>query len=148
MAGSTHRGRRGFTLVEPLVGIFILALTGAMFYALMPTATKTGKMVGNSSQAASLVQHKIDQLRGVGYGRLTYKELSNAGIVDTSPNTSPFSFKVVDNLNSLYTNPVATVTVSDFTTDIRQVTVTLTWSGNGNKPSSGTITASALIAKG
>lgn len=119
-----------------------------MFYALMPMASKTGKMVGNSSQAASLVQHKIDQLRGVGYGRLTYKELANAGIIDLSPGASPFSFKTVDNLGSLYTNPVATVTVSDYTTDIRQVTVTMTWSGNGNKPSSGSISASALIAKG
>ena len=131
-----------------MVGIFILALTGAMFFALMPMASKTGKMVGNSSQAASLVQHKIDQLRGVGYGRLTYKELSNAGIVDVSPITSPFSFKVVDNLSSLYTNPVATVTVADYTADIKQVTVTMSWSGNGNKPSSGSLSASALIAKG
>ena len=129
------------------MGIFIISITAGIFFALLPTAAKSGKMVGNSNQASSLLQHKIDQLRGVGYGRLTYKELSNAGIIDASPAASPYSFVGVDGMSQLYKNPVATVTIADYNTEIKQVTVTITWSGVGVKQSNGTLVAAALIAK-
>ena len=140
--------RRGFSLVEATVGIFIMAICASIMYVTLPMSSKTGKMVGNANQASSLVQHKIDQLRGVGYGRLTFKELSNAGIIDATPATSPYSFVGVDGLAAIYNNPVATINITQFNSEISQVTVQLSWSGNGNQPSSGSLVASALIAKG
>lgn len=147
MSPARRRKRGGFTFVETVVGIFLVALTATMYYALLPMAFKTGKMVGNTNQASSLVQHKVDQLRGVGWGRLNYTELSNAGIIDAAPSTSPFSFKTVDGLSSIYPNAVATILVEDFNSEIKKVTVTLTWSGSANKQGNGTLTACALIAK-
>ncbi len=148
MSATRRRKTAGFTFTEAIVGIFIVALSAAIYCSLLPMAFKTGKMVGNSNQASSLVQHKIDQMRGVGWGRLTYKELSNAGIVDASPNAAPFNFKTVDNLSAIYVTPTATIDVADYNTEIKKVTVTLTWSGSANKQGNGTITAMALIAKG
>ena len=43
------------------------------------------RMVGNYQQASSLVQHKIDELRSVGYGRLDFTNLRTSGIIDATP---------------------------------------------------------------
>ena len=135
-------------MVETAIAILVLGATAVIFAAYMPTALKTGKMVGNHQQAASLVQHKVDQLRGVGYGRLVFAELSNAGIVDSNVTTSPYSFVLVDGLDALFVDVVGTVRVDNFTADVRKVTVTLTWTGSGARQGNGTMTAIALIAKG
>ena len=144
----THtRRRRGFSLIEVMVSLFMVAAAASMFFAIVPSASKTGKMVGNYQQATSLVQHKIDQLRGVGYGRLTYSELLAAGIIDASPNASPFKFNTVDSLSTIYRNATTTLAVSDFDGSVKQVTVTLTWTGSQYAPGNGTISVSALIAR-
>jgi hypothetical protein len=93
------------------------------------------------------VQHKIDQCRGVGYGRLTFTELRNGGIIDATPTASPFSFKTVDGLTAIFPNTVATITITDFSADIKQVTVELTWTGSPNRQGNGTMSATALIAR-
>jgi len=118
-----------------------------VLFGLMPTAMKTGKMVGNHQQAASLVQHKIDQLRGVGWGRLNHTEMVNAGIIDANPGASPYSFVLVDGIHGMYVEAVATITVEDFSPQVKKVTVTLTWTGSAQRQGNGTLTASALIAK-
>lgn len=140
--------RRGHTLVEVMIAIFVVASCALMFSALVPPSVKTEKMVGNYQQAASLVQHKVDQLRAVGFGRLTYSELSDAGIIDQSPNSLPFSFVGVDELNSIYPSPTGTVMVEDFSANVKKVTVTLSWTGSGYRQGNGSLSAVALIARG
>lgn len=147
MRRQSKRALQAFSLVEVMVALFIVAAGAVMYYALMPMSFKTGAMVSNYQQASSLVQHKIDQLRGVGYGRLTYAELRNAGIIDSSPTTAPFTFKTVDNLNSVFPQTTATISVSDFSASIKQVTVTLTWTGASSKQGNGTLSATTLVAK-
>lgn len=143
-----RRRKLGFTLVEVMVSMMILTASSIIFFALLPMSFKTGKMVGCYQQASSLVQHKIDQMRGVGYGRLNYTELANAGIIDASPTSAPFSFKGVDGLDSIYVGPVATIQISDFSANVKQVTVSLVWSGSAMKQGQGDMTVTALIAKG
>jgi type II secretory pathway pseudopilin PulG len=146
---TTHvRRRKGFTLLEAVLAIFVLAATATVFFAMLPTAVKTGKMVGNHQQAASLVQHKIDQLRGIGYGRLTYNEMRDAGVIDSDAIASPFTFETVDGLDAIFVEPNATIAIEDFSTEVKQVTVTLTWTGSHAQQGNGTLTARALIGKG
>lgn len=137
----------GFSLIEVLVSIFLIALGGAIFGSLIPSAVRSGRMVANHHQAASLVQHKIDQLRAVGYGRLNYTELVEAGIIDESPDTQPFTFKNVDQLTEFYRDPVATITIHDLNATIKQVTVTLSWSGIAGRGEN-TVQITTLIARG
>lgn len=141
------RGKLGYTLIEVMVGIFLVSLGALMFSAMLPMAAKGGRMVGNYQQASSLVQHKIDECRSVGYGRLTYSELRTAGIIDASPTSSPYSFTGVDSLTSIYPSATGTLTITDFNATIRQVTVTLTWNGSALRQGNGTLSAVALIAK-
>src|SRR5687767_7709995 len=97
-------GKVGYTLIEVLVALFLVALGAILFTAMMPMSARGSHMVGNYQQASSLVQHKIDQLRAVGYGRLNYTELQTAGIIDTSQTTSPYRFTNVDALASIFTS--------------------------------------------
>ena len=128
--------------------MMIVAAAAGVFFALLPMSFKTGKMVGSYQQASSLLQHKVDQMRGVGYGRLTYAELRDAGIIDASPNSQPYSFKNVDGLNSIYSVPTATITITDYTASIKRVTVKLVWSGSSMQQGRGDMTVTALISKG
>jgi prepilin-type N-terminal cleavage/methylation domain-containing protein len=143
---SRKRVRRGFTLVEIVVAVFLLAMAVLMFGAFYPTAARTSRMSGNHSQAISEVQHKVDQLRAVGYGRLTYSELRAASIIDASPNASPFRFEAVDNVATLLPNPVGTITVASAGTDLSRVTVRISWSGAPSKAMEGSHEVTVLIA--
>ncbi|MFY9235470.1 MAG: prepilin-type N-terminal cleavage/methylation domain-containing protein [Fimbriimonadaceae bacterium] len=147
MRRTCARRKRGFSLVEVMVSIFLVAATGTIFYGLAPMAAKTGKMVGNYQQASSILQHKVDQLRGVGYGRLTYDEMKNAGIIDTSPSSSPYRFNTVDALSSLFPAATGTIAVTDFNAKVKQVVVTLTWTGSAAKQGNGTLTVTALVPR-
>jgi type II secretory pathway pseudopilin PulG len=148
MRRTTRRRLAGFTLVEVAISTMIVAASAGVFFALMPMSFKTGKMVGSYQQCSSLLQHKVDQMRGVGYGRLTYNELRDAGIIDASPNTQPYSFKGVDGLNSIYSVPTATVEITDYSATVRQVKVRLQWTGSSMRQGRGDMTVTALIAKG
>ena len=114
ISGSRRR-KSGFTLIEVVIAIFALAAAASVLFVMLPASLKTGKMVGNHQQASSIVQHKVDQLRGVGWGRLNYTELMNAGIIDASPAVSPYSFVIVDELDGIYAESVATIKIEDAT---------------------------------
>jgi prepilin-type N-terminal cleavage/methylation domain-containing protein len=141
------RRKPGYTLVEVMVSLFVISMGAVMYTSTLPMAAKGSRMVGNYQQASSLVQHKIDQLRAVGYGRLDYTDLLAAlDIIDASPTTSPYSFTTIDNLASIYPGATGTIDISTYSTHIKQVTVTLTWNSSPLKQDTGSLQAVALIA--
>lgn len=87
-------------------------------------------------------------MRGIGYGRLNYRELLNAGIIDMPHTSSPYRFTVVDQLNTFYPQATGTIAVTDFNANIRRVTVTITWTGAAFQQGNGSLTLQALIARG
>jgi hypothetical protein len=120
-------GHRGYSLVDVALGTLVMAAGVLMFAAFYPAAARGSRMAGAYSQAVSEVQHKVDQLRSVGYGRINYEDLKTAGIIDASPSAAPYRFEVVDDLGDVLWNPVGTIAVSSVGSNLRQVTVTLTW---------------------
>ncbi|MCC2671962.1 MAG: hypothetical protein K0Q72_4433 [Armatimonadetes bacterium] len=120
-------GRRGYSLIDVALGSLVMAAGVLIFAAFYPTAARGSKMAGAYSQASSEVQHKVDQIRSVGYGRINYTDLKAAGIIDASPNASPFRFEQIDGLSNLLWSPIGTITVASAGTNLTQVTVTLTW---------------------
>jgi hypothetical protein len=141
------RRKRGTSVLEVIFSIFLIASAALMFSAMIPPAIKSERMMANHQQATSLLQHKIDQLRGVGYGRLTYTELRDAEIIDSSPSTSPYRFTNIDRLTDYYKAATGTIVVSNFDANNRLVTLTLTWTGASHKQGNGTLTITALIAR-
>jgi prepilin-type N-terminal cleavage/methylation domain-containing protein len=147
---------RGFTLVECVMSLVVFTLCVTIFAACVPLTHQASGANGQYAQAMSLCQHKIDQCRAVGWGRLNYTELSNAGIIDTTPNTSPFTFvsPSVDDVPSfLGAGATATLAVSDqsqtigaTTVTYTKVVVTITWKNRTYKTKISTATASGYIA--
>lgn len=152
MHGGRMRSRaRGFTLVEVMIAMFVFALVTVIFASTLMLSKTASKMNGQYAQAISLAQHKIDQLRAVGYGRLIYTELDDAQIVDPTPATSPYTFVLVDEVASYLPNPTATLTIANATnsydpTRVKLVTVTITWKASPRRPDTSTLTYRAYIA--
>ncbi len=129
------RRRSGLTLMEVMVSLFVFSLLIVVFSSSLIVGKSAAKINGEYAQAISLAQHKIDQLRAIEYGRLTYSELSEGGFVDYSPNKSPYSFASVDNVASylpgasLGSPPTATLKIENHPSDSRmkKITVTITW---------------------
>jgi type II secretory pathway pseudopilin PulG len=142
------RKRRGNTFIELMFAMALVIAGGLIFAALVPPAVKTERMMSNYQQATSILQHKVDQLKGVGWGRLTYTELTDAGIIDSSPGSSPYSFATVDNLTGYYRAATGTIAVSDFSSSIKQVVVTVTWTGSKARQGNGSLSVTTLIARG
>ena len=76
------RRRSGLTLMEVMVSLFVFSLLIVVFSSSLIVGKSAAKINGEYAQAISLAQHKIDQLRAIEYGRLTYSELSEGGFVD------------------------------------------------------------------
>ncbi|MEN6372340.1 MAG: type II secretion system protein [Armatimonadota bacterium] len=136
---------RGFTLIEVMISLGIFSLLIIIFATSVPLARKSSQVNGQYAQAISLCQHKIDQMRAVGYGRINYTELSDAEIIDESPSASPFSFAGVDNVDQYLPQPTATVNVHSMSTDKIIVTVTVTWKNATHESKTSTASLSAII---
>lgn len=153
MAGNTRgismrfymTSKRGFTLVEVVVSVAVFSFLMIVFATSVPLAEKTSHMNGQYAQAISLCQHKIDQMRAVGYGRITYTELSDAGIIDDAPSNLPFSFVGVDEVANYLPNPTAVINVQDIAAGQVKLTVTMTWSVASHQSKTSTASLSAIV---
>jgi prepilin-type N-terminal cleavage/methylation domain-containing protein len=149
-----HRTTRGFTLIEVMISLFVFALLTVIFASSLILGKASSKMNGQYAQAISLCQHKIDQLRAVGYGRLNYTELDDAEIVDPSPTSSPYSFVVVDEVANYLPGPshtqgpTATLTIANHPTDtrVKAITVSISWRASPTRTANSTVTLRAYIA--
>ena len=133
------------SLISVMVAMVLVAMVAAVFASSFQVALNSCKIVGNTSQALSIAQHKIDQMRAVGYGRLNYSDLQSAGIIDANPSTQPYSFQGVESLNTYYPAPTGTITITQPEADVAMVTVYVSWSGN--QKVQGNITLKALIVR-
>jgi prepilin-type N-terminal cleavage/methylation domain-containing protein len=142
-----RRARQGYSLIEVMVATFLLSLGVLAFSALAPVSAKASKMNGNYAQAVSIAQHKVDQLRAVGYGRLNHADLLAAGVVDASPTAQPYKFDTTEGLANYFPIFTSSIAIADVATDLRQATVTVSWTGQGDKATQGNATLVVLIAR-
>ena len=64
-------------------------------------------------------------------GSATYSGLTFYGLIDTNPTVQPYGFNTVgvngDRVGGVLPNGTGTVSITDVSTTLRQVTVTVTW---------------------
>lgn len=134
------QGSGGFTLIEVMLCMILFAAAAMIFATTLPMAAKTADLNGQYAQAIAICQHKIDELRQIGYGRLTYAEMilpdpvTGYGLIDSAKTTSPYTFTGVDLLATRYPKlpgakgTIAVSQVTPFTGALaREVTVTVSW---------------------
>ena len=137
--------KRGFTLVEVVVSITVFSFLMLVFSTSVILAEKTSHMNGQYAQAISLCQHKIDQMRAVGYGRINYTELSYAGIIDDAPENLQYSFVGVDEVANYLPNPTARINIQSIGTDKIKVTVTIKWKVASHESKTSSTSLSAIV---
>jgi hypothetical protein len=75
--------------MEVILAMVILMFMVLLVAAVVPTSLRTSRYSADYSQAASLVQHKINQLQDAGYNGMTGPKLGGGGlaVVDGSPSS-------------------------------------------------------------
>lgn len=171
----TRRARRrcstrGFTIAEVALALIVFTMMTVMFAAVFPMAVRGAQYSSNYAQAATLAQHKLDQLRSAGYSRLfddpqntALAKLTGLNIVDAVNPDGSFDFTTSDSLvNDGVTHGYfppgssGTVTIVDYAATpagaagapgnaLAYVTVKFVWTNTGSANSS--YSASAIIAK-
>ena len=138
-----------------------------MFAAVFPMAVRGAQYGGNYAQGTMLAQHKMEQLRTTGYGRLVTDQLPRAsadklsGLNSLTARTrdGSYDFTSSDNLTSTATTQgyfppgsTGTITVTPYVTaggvpsgTLAYVTVTIAWTGGG--VSNGSTSVSAIVSK-
>lgn len=92
--------RSGFTLMESLLCLLVFGAVLITFSAAFPSVLHTSDKSAGSTQAALVAQHKIDQLRQLGYAQLRdAAALQLLGVIDAERNADgTYTFARVDGL--------------------------------------------------
>lgn len=144
------KGSRGFTLIEVVVALLAFAAIVVIFDASIILSEKASYMNGQYAQAISLCQHKIDEVRAVGFGRLDYTDLLDADIIAGSPQASPYAFSASDGVGDVLPNATTSLTVGPWPGDptntaILQVSATVTWTPASFNSKTSSLTLTGLI---
>ena len=121
------RSRRGAGLIDALVTIMILGITGVVFSTTFPASFTCSGQAQEYKIATAIAQRKMEQLRGMEYESLSQPLLLAAGLIDTDPTSSPYSFTSVDSLADQLPRGSGSLSITDITADQRRVVVTLNW---------------------
>jgi len=141
--------RGGFTIAEIALALIVFTMMTLMFAAVFPMAVRGAQYSSNYAQATLVAQHKMDQIRSMGYKKTTMpSDLVGLNIIDSAtPNANgSYNFTNADNLVSsggvqgyFPAGSQGTVTISDYNATnssvpsgtIVLVKVNITWVGGG-----------------
>jgi len=127
-----RRRARGFTLAETVLSIFLLGVVAVVFGALFPVSQRVSGSAKWRAAALALAERRMEAIKFIGYGNLTYDGLRAYGLIDASPNTSPFSFTNTDDASResparVLPNGQGQIVVEDAAWDVKRVTVRVSW---------------------
>ena len=128
------RKKRGFSLIEVLLAIFLVVVCAFIVAATMPIANTSRAKASDLDKAMGLAQKQLEAIRGVGYANVTPAQLVSYGLIDsaTPTATNTYSFTNSDSANldnpaRILTNGSGSVVVEQLDVDLRRVTVNVTW---------------------
>lgn len=146
----TRRKERGFSLIENLFGIFLVAIAAAIMAATLPIANSSRARADLVNKATGIAQKQLELIRNAGFQNATPLKLYDLGLLDSAapaPN-GMYPFTNVD--NGAYDAPSQVlpsgkgyVGISTVATDLVEVTVLVTWEDRGQTRS---LTVSTFLA--
>lgn len=130
----------GFTLVDAMFGIFLLAIAAAIVSATTPIASVSRVKSDQLNRAAGAAEKEIEAIRNAGYANCSASQLATLNILDNANpvtgTTDTFTFTnvdagVSDSLATILPSGTGTVRIEQADLDLRRVTVTVTWKERG-----------------
>ena len=131
MESRAEKKRRsaGFTLIEIMLAVFVLALTGLVFAATVPTSQISRIKAAHTTYAINLAKQTIEEKRSAGYASL---------VPGTDEVTVPADLPGGSQRTRISQTPYL------YGPNVKKVEVTITWSGY--RQVGGTITLNTLIS--
>lgn len=102
----------GFTLIEVLIALVILAISLLALAGLMTTTTKNNSTGGRITEAATLAQDKLEELRALPWDSIPVDE-ADSDTPESRPGVQ-YERSWVANLNNL-------------NSDIKEIQITISW---------------------
>lgn len=128
----------GFSLIEVLFAVFLVAMCAVIVAASMPLANKSRIRSDQYNKALNLAQKQLEAIRGKGYANATSAQLYSLSLIDstTSVATNTYSFTnsdsaALDNPALILPSGSGTVLVEQADLDLRRVVVTVKWTDRG-----------------
>ena len=132
------RRKRGYTFVEVLFAVFLVACSAAIVAATLPVANVSRARASLLNKASGLAQKQLEAIRGLGYANATVGQLSSFGLIDsTTPvETNTYAFSNVDapaldNPARILPGGTGTVLIEQAELDLRRIVVTVRWNERG-----------------
>ena len=129
---------RGFSFVEVMLAVFLVACLAGVVAAAMPIATVSRAKAEAADTASALAQKQIEAVRGLGYANLTGSALLSAGLIDstTADASGAFAFTNVDDdrndsPGTALPGGTGSVLIEQVDSELRRVTVRVNWSERG-----------------
>lgn len=120
----TLKTKHGLTLIEVMMAVFVLALSGIMLAAIFPTAQISRIKGVYSTYAVSLAQQRIEELRAAGYASVKVGNTSVA-VSDLPGGTE-------------------TILITQYLPNIKKVQVSIVW--EGYRKAGGTVVLTTLLS--
>jgi Tfp pilus assembly protein PilV len=136
---------RGVTLVEIMIGVFVLSMTIVTTTAMFSSSALLRARSGGFSRAATVVNRKLEQIRKLDAKLITASGLQAAGVIDPPVSGgASYSFNAVDSLTTEFPQAASTLTVTNPGSDLVTVSVSISWRSYRGKQE--TVTASTYVA--
>lgn len=136
------RTRRGTTLAEVLIALFIAAMAVTVFGTAMPFAAEWVSRSRLTDVATNACEPQIEYWRDIGYGSLPSIPSGNSS---TSQAFTPPSALSGATGTVTFTRLTDSLTASTSDTGVVKVDATVVWTGTGHD--GGTVTLTTLIGK-
>ena len=124
--------QQGFTIVEVMVAAIILVLGISTSLTTVVYGMRAVDTARSSTLAAQIMQSEMENIRLLNWAQLT--ALPASGTVDISSVISSGSSSSLDTtLNNIISKFTCTRTISTPKTDMREITLTVSWNGQDGR---------------
>jgi prepilin-type N-terminal cleavage/methylation domain-containing protein len=130
--------RRGFSFIEVLFAIALLAAAASIVTVTMPIANNARSKADLLGKATNLAQKQLEAMRSVGYPNTTPTQLAAFGLIDNASTVeaNTYSFTSVDTAHldspaAVLPQGIGRVRVEQIHMDMRRLTVMLSWNERG-----------------
>jgi Tfp pilus assembly protein PilV len=144
------RQNRGFSLVEAMLSVFMVASAGAILASAMPVATVSRTKANYMNKAANFAAKEIELMKAQTYPNLSPDKVFAADCID---NTTPVSSNtyscnntdaaVGDRVTDILPHGSATAKIEQIDIELKRVTLTVSWTEKGKVR---TFVAGSLVA--
>ncbi|MBX3120445.1 MAG: hypothetical protein KF784_15405 [Fimbriimonadaceae bacterium] len=130
----TRRQRKGALLIDVLIGVFMLTLAAAAFFALIPMIHKSQTVAKEESVAQAMAQRMVEQVQMLQRSDMTAVTLTKLNLIDTGQSQPPYSFSNIPMDQGSRYSPsqalragTATLDVNPADANSMRVDVTISW---------------------